>query len=54
MLKEVKVLVSRMLGFGGLMKVYAENIKGNSSISAFKGRSLPKNAVSKLFHRALA
>ncbi|MCE5235657.1 MAG: hypothetical protein ABFC62_05070 [Clostridiaceae bacterium] len=47
-------MVSRMLGFDGPMTVYAENIKGRSSISAFQGRSLPKNAVFKLFLRASA
>jgi hypothetical protein len=43
--KEVRGLVSRMLFFGGLMTVYAENIKGNASFLAFQGGSLPKNAA---------
>ena len=39
---------SRMVGFDGLMTVYAENIRGNSAILAYQGGSLPKNAVFKL------
>ena len=52
--KEVRGLVSRMLFFGGLMTVYAENIKGNSSILALQGRSLPKNAAKEPLSRAFA
>jgi hypothetical protein len=43
-----------MLFFGGLMTVYAENIKGNSSILALQGGSLPKNAAKEPLSRAFA
>jgi len=53
-IKEVRGLVSRMLFFGGLMTVYAENIKGNASFLAFQGGSLSKNAEKEPLSRAFA